>query len=529
MRKFGNLVKNEIIKLALRGSTQILAVLMVIMSVGICGIFYMSTNYSYDWYYDDGYKESDYYGEYIKSNKNEIESLERRLADYEENPEKFDEEYGYKDYNYVAEWKRDIEYYKKEIERMEFCLEHNIDNGWRSTDWRSDYINMVFERDSFQNNSLLGFAVTDSIRESVKTFLAEDDWRGLYTFFTESQKAASLLMGADSEMVDILTYKFTYALEHDIPPLYGYNDESWKNTALDNLVGLKVVIYEFEQRGSDKSDDIDKMNMVKDEAAILQYRLDRNLERVVDYSESVMGNMTFGLLDMGYSPNYYSGTDVWTMLEACVMMISFLSVFIVIIAGGLVSGEFTRGTIKFLLISPVKRWKIIVSKYIVMLLTALAFLTVMFTIFFVIGGAMTGFINMDAVNLTAHNERVTAVPALLYYIQIYLLGAVSIIIISTLAFALSSVTRNSGLSIAVSIAVLIGGQIIDLILHGAAGVDWGRDLIFANSDLIGKIYGSMNMLIPYKGHTLQASVAVIVVHMVIFLLMAWDGFTKKEI
>jgi ABC-2 type transport system permease protein len=220
--------------------------------------------------------------------------------------------------------------------------------------------------------------------------------------------------------------------------------------------------------------------------------------------------------------------DVWTILEACVMMFPIMSVFIIIIAGGLVSVEFTKGTIKFLLITPVKRWKILLSKYIVMLISAAVLITVMFTIFFVLGGILTGFENMWAVNLSVSNSKVTSVPALLYYAQLYLLSAVPVAVIATLAFALSSFSRSSGLAIAVSIAVLIGGSIIDMILRFNAGVDWGRYLLFSNMDLVPYIYGS-GIFAPYKGQTLTFSLGLIFVHMLIFIFVAWDGFTKREI
>jgi ABC-2 type transport system permease protein len=99
-----------------------------------------------------------------------------------------------------------------------------------------------------------------------------------------------------------------------------------------------------------------------------------------------------------------------------------------------------------------------------------------------------------------------------------------------MAFALSSFTRNSGLAIALSIAALIGGNLIDQILRFAAGVDWGRYLLFANVDLVSMFHGGeMAAVMRYPGQTLAFTIGVLVVHMVIFGLMAWDGFTRKEI
>ena len=55
--------------------------------------------------------------------------------------------------------------------------------------------------------------------------------------------------------------------------------------------------------------------------------------------------------------------------------------------------------------------------------------------------------------------------------------------------------------------------------------DWGRYLIFANTDLASIMDGSS----LFPSHTLTFAVTVIVAHMAVFLLTAWDGFTKKSV
>jgi ABC-2 type transport system permease protein len=451
------LVKNELIKLSLKIGTQILLILLILASAGLCLIFYFDTARSHTWY--GGWCEMD--------------ELRLELQEWEQR----------------AHTAPDDEHAREAIDRLSFMLEHNI-KRW-DYDWRTEFVDMVYWS---------GDPVLD--RESVKSMIAADDWRGVYS--------AVIAAAEKSETEEREIWRFRYALEHDISPV----DNSWKHA---ELILLSDARYSMEIM--DEIRDAEKIAELKDEAAIMLYRLDNDVPRVVEYG-SMMRYMY-----MGDRPD----TDVWTIMESCVMMVPFMSVFIIIIAGGLVSSEFSRGTIKFLLISPVKRWKIFMSKYVVMLITGMVFLAVMFFIFFVLGGALTGFANMNAVNLSVSNEQVSSVPAFVYYVKLYMLGMVNITVMSSLAFALSSVSRNSGLAIAVSIAALIGGQIIDLILRGLVGVDWGRYLLFANADLVSIIYGGNIMLEPYKGQTLGFALAAIGVHMLIFMLTAWDGFTRKEI
>ena len=59
-------------------------------------------------------------------------------------------------------------------------------------------------------------------------------------------------------------------------------------------------------------------------------------------------------------------------------LIILVTLFTVIIAGDMVAGEFTRGTIKLLLIRPASRSKILLSKYVTTLLFAATLLVILF-------------------------------------------------------------------------------------------------------------------------------------------------------
>jgi len=477
MYKFMMLIKNEIIKLALKSGTQILNILLIAISAGACIISTFDAHNYASWYRDDD-------NEWIQWHQDEIDELKRI------------KEKG---------WEERVEY-----------LQFLIDNQISRSDWRHGYVNSIYNDYGYYDSNIPD-VVSILDKDEALELLAADDWKGLYQLIIDTQKLLPLL-GASEEQIDIINWKYTYCLEKDISPA----DEGWKNAEITRLAENKEQIYMLESVGTSDSEEIKALTKLKDEAAISQYRLDNNIARIVSY-KGMMENMIGGI----YDDSDESVIDVWVVMDACVRMVPFMSVFIIIIAGGLVSSEFSNGTIKFLLMTPVKRWKILAAKYLVMLLTGMLFLAVMFSIYFFLGSGITMFKNMNAVNLTAANEVVTSIPAFIYYGQLYLLGTVNIVVIATLAFSLSSLTRNSGLATAISIAVLIGGEIINLILT-SSGVDWGRYLLFANANLVKIIYEN-DPFMMYKGHTLTFAVVVIAVHMVIFIMTAWDGFTKKEI
>ena len=95
---------------------------------------------------------------------------------------------------------------------------------------------------------------------------------------------------------------------------------------------------------------------------------------------------------------------------------------------------------------------------------------------------------------------------------------------TTMAFMISSMMRSSALAIGIGVAALLGGSMVVALL-AQLGCDWGRYLIFANMYLSQAATGST----VFPNQTLGFSVAVLAVHMVIFLLTAYDGFTRREV
>lgn len=195
----------------------------------------------------------------------------------------------------------------------------------------------------------------------------------------------------------------------------------------------------------------------------------------------------------------------------------------IVIAGGSVANEFSSGTIKFLLINPVKRSKIIISKFLSLMLLCGA----MILGIFMVNGLFDLILFRDAFGvpmLTVEQGTVTEGSALLYALKQYALNGITMIAMTTLAFMISSLMRSSAVAIGIGVASLLGGTMISSILV-QYGCDWGRYLIFSNLNLsqIAEGYGM------YPNQSLLFALGVLAVHMIIFLFTAFDGFTRREV
>lgn len=192
------------------------------------------------------------------------------------------------------------------------------------------------------------------------------------------------------------------------------------------------------------------------------------------------------------------------------------SVFTIVIASDIVASEFTWGTIKLLLIRPVKRWKILLAKYAATLLFSLFLLVILFAISVLTGGIAFGF---------GGSTRVDG--GLGEVLRGYGFQVVNLIITATFAFMISSVFRSSALAVSLSLVIMFVGNSISGTLM-ALKIEWGKYLLFTNMDL--SIYFNESMksfLLP--GMSLGFSVAVLAVYFVVFHVISFLVFIKRDV
>lgn len=105
----------------------------------------------------------------------------------------------------------------------------------------------------------------------------------------------------------------------------------------------------------------------------------------------------------------------------------------------------------------------------------------------------------------------------------YLLHSISLLMMSTMAFMISAVFRNSSLAVGISIFLLVmGGTVTNLL---AMKFDWAKYILFANTDLTQYVDG-MPLV---SGMTMGFSIAVLAVYFIMFQVLAFGVFTKRDI
>lgn len=105
----------------------------------------------------------------------------------------------------------------------------------------------------------------------------------------------------------------------------------------------------------------------------------------------------------------------------------------------------------------------------------------------------------------------------------YSLSSVGLFMLTTMAFMISAAFRNSSLAIGISIFLLLMGASLTSLL--SMKFEWTKYILFANIDLMSYFNGTPFM----EGMTLSFSLIVLLVYFVIFHIVAFLFFTKRDV
>lgn len=228
--------------------------------------------------------------------------------------------------------------------------------------------------------------------------------------------------------------------------------------------------------------------------------------------------------------NYYLEQDIqpvsygaWQFVMENEMLLSVVSLLTIIVAAGIVANEFRWGTIKLLLIRPITRTKILLSKYITVLLFALFTLVFVLVFSWIIGALFFGIEGIDPKVVLDQGDGLAYVSVINEIITGYGYKLVNLVMMATFAFMISSVFRNSTIAIGLAIFLMMAGNQIVLFF---AERSWSKYILFANTDLSQYANGNTSLI---EGMSLGFSITVLLVYYAVFLLLSWLFFTKRDV
>ena len=205
----------------------------------------------------------------------------------------------------------------------------------------------------------------------------------------------------------------------------------------------------------------------------------------------------------------------------------FIIVIVVMIAGTIVSEEFNKGTVKLLLIKPYSRTKILLSKYITILVMTVFAIAIILLMELIVGGIVFGYDSLS-IPVVEYNFNTSQLEILniFTYVGIEILTQLPmIILLATLAFALSTIFTNSALAITISLLGFMSPSIINALVIQYK-VDFMRFFVTMNWDLSEYLFGKLPSM---QGMTLGFSIIMCLIYLFAMIIPTFIIFKKKNI
>lgn len=472
-----NLIRNEFSKIFHKKSLWIVAILLVAISITMNVMIKQTSKNQYQ----NRYMYSEGYMDYLKEDLAKLD------------PKKPSDNAIYIDT-------------KTNLDMVELINQFDVDS-WQREVVEKSVSSVIREKNQFEfslEKNEEALKQKEAEYKQICQKLEEGDWR--YFAELELSNINEQMKQLEKEQEDMPKQQLetqkqavTWRLEKNIP--YG---STYLSRAIDMYVNYSSVAQNLAQN-KDTQEYQDKLRYQQsvEKANLYQYDIEHNTNTQEE-------NTAHGML-MGVFGNY----------EVMILVI------LIMIAGVMISEEFNKGTIKLLLVKPYKRTSILAAKWITCI--AMIFITILFVIGvqFIVGGLTFGWESMDLpiVKYDFATEQITTL-GMTSFLGITALCRLPIyVLLVTLSFALSTLTNNSPLAIALPLLGYMGSSMINALAEMYKW-DWIRYFVTPNWDLTQYLFGHLPSM---QGLTLAFSIAVCFVYLVIMLVPSFVVFKKKNI
>ncbi len=221
----------------------------------------------------------------------------------------------------------------------------------------------------------------------------------------------------------------------------------------------------------------------------------------------------FDRINTPYDSNY------WGAVAGQAGLLFLVIIFSIAIAGGIMANEFAWGTIKLLLIRPANRSKILLTKYLTLIIFIIVLMTILLASAMFFHGILFIFTRHGIVLPENPGTKIVfdfSFPKLIF---LYLLMFVEVLTYATIAFTLSAITKSNALSTGVTFfTMLLGPQLAMFI----AEKPWSKYFLFSHTQLT-QYLKSLDL------NNLGFSLMIIVLYLAVFYWAGWTVFVKRDI
>lgn len=470
-----NLIRNELYKIFHKKGIYIVLIITLLFSI-LTNYIYSEAGGSYNYLEEDYKIESDYVKlmeELGETDNEEYFYGKVNLAMYE-----YSKTFG-KD-----SWQRyiiheDMTYYEKTYDIITRILEYE----YKRSNNKIDYENALKEKE----------ALTNEFKNLTWKEFAEKEIEKAKTLQQEAPKEEKNYYQAT---IDALNLR----IKHDI--IYKYDDFNEYLRLYEENRAIQLSYLDKDEKTL-KQEDKDEKNRAIKEVELNKYKIENKIEEVPAASSHY-------LLTVFYD-------------EYFIMIL----VFIVLISGSIVSDEFSKGTIKLLLVKPYTRTKILLSKYLTVLIMLAVALISAFAMQMIIGGLFFGYesLNIPYITYDIATKSIESISILKYFLLYTLSVLPHLVILTTLGFTLSTISTSTSLANTFTIIGAFGSSIIGIFAQNLE-LEWIKYVVTLNWDFTCYLFGGSS---PYKGITLPFSITICLIYLLVMIIISFVVFKKRNI
>ena len=490
--KFLKLCQNEIIKTIKKNSTKLMIILTIAAIIGAVGFTYLIKLLN-------NFAEEALSYEYATDDM--INDLNNKLTDTS-----------------LSLSERDKGYIQSEIDIYNLAKENNINMNGMYGFWKVELLYKIEQ----EKNNLVDLKIQkakNSEIESKQTLINElteiikiDDYNKYIEFLEKQEKESFDNKEITEEQYNLNIELLELTKKYEISKT-GTLEDSWKTSVLDEIEILKNNLLTGIDSNTGKALTIEKKQEQEDAIKLDLYKLENNIHTADTTSNY---RMVYDYMAIAFSA-------------------TFLSIMMIMITGSAISTEISKGTIKFWLITPNKRWKILLSKIISAILILLV-MTIIISVLSDIIGLLVFRDNPPQDYVYVRNGEVHSINHYIYTLLYNLVNNIDILIFMLFALMLSTVTRSTATSIGISIATYIGSSAIMSLINSFVKFDFIKFIPFNNLGLVDKVFPNSVSYIQLEGISsmlnnvsIGFSVSVLIVCAILMLVTMFDSFNKRDI
>ncbi|PKM62740.1 MAG: hypothetical protein CVU97_03785 [Firmicutes bacterium HGW-Firmicutes-21] len=217
----------------------------------------------------------------------------------------------------------------------------------------------------------------------------------------------------------------------------------------------------------------------------------------------------------------------------------FIAPLSIFFASGMVSKEFSTKTINLLLIRPVSRWKILLSKYLCLLSFVVGIITVALGLYMLGSGIRLGFSDFSQPFIYVINGTAHSVNFIIWMLGRVILASIPIICLISLTFMLSTVTKGTAVSLILGVLTLFSSIMIFFVMAIGNRGEFERLTYnpFPYFSMWSYVNDKIVMLTGYSGTIFSELVDAKILYGAILLLsiavisvvLSFIDFTKKDV